>query len=180
MRYNLQTACYPFTHWPVLHQLAAYGLALLLCTFVGVAFWAHQQSATHVLRIQLDKARHTLSAFRQQLNSSQQDMTNVDEAAAPSASSLSAQASEMTKRADEQGIRVNGLTISLPNNGQASLQPAMLTTQVQGTYPILKVWLGQNLQAYPWMAIDQMQWRLSDAGSGMLDVQVSWVVYVQN
>ena len=150
MRYNFKIACYPFTLWPIRLQMAACTLALLIGTFVGVAFWAHQQSATHVLRLQLDEARQTLSAFRQQLNSSQQDMTNAEEATASSASALNAQASEMSKRADEQGIRVNGLTITLPNTGQAGLQPALLTTQVQGTYASLKVWLGQNLQTYPW------------------------------
>lgn len=173
-------ACYPFTHWPTRHQIAACAIALLLGCSAGMAFWVHQQATTHALRVQLAEARQALSEFRQGLNRSQLEMANDSEAAPPTASSLNTQASEMSKRADEQGIRVTGLTITLPNTSQVGLQAATLTTQVQGTYASLKGWLGQNLQTYPWMAIDQMQWRLSDVGSGMLDVQVSWVAYVQN
>jgi hypothetical protein len=180
MRYNLHIACYPFTQWPVRHQVAACAMALMLCCFVGVAFLSHHQTTNEALRLQLNEASHTLRLSRQQLSSSQQAMANADESSTPSASSLNTQASEMSKRADEQGIRLNGLTITLPNTSQAGIQPAKLTTQLQGTYPSLKIWLAQNLQIYPWMAIDQMQWRLSDAGNGMLDVQVSWVAYVQN
>jgi hypothetical protein len=180
MRYDFHIAFYPFRQWPVRYQVVVCVLVLMFCSSVGVVFWKYSQAANHALRLQLDEARHSLRLFRQRLNSAHQALPNPDESSAPTASSLSTQVSEMSKRADDQGIRVNGLAITLPSTSQSLHQPAMLTTQLQGTYPSLKVWLGQNLQMYPWMAIDQMQWRLADVGSSMLDVQVSWTVYVQN
>jgi hypothetical protein len=71
-------------------------------------------------------------------------------------------------------------TAALLANAGADPRKATFTVQARGSYGALKQWLGQTMQLQPWAVVDKLEWRLSDAGSGEIDAQIIWGVYVQD
>lgn len=97
---------------------------------------------------------------------------------APTQSMLGAVSAEWINQADRQGIRVIHWVVTAPVNDGVqtarSLNKMMLQVHVKGTYAAIKFWLSQNLSTQPWMAIERVEWRSADAGSGMLEAQMTW------
>lgn len=90
----------------------------------------------------------------------------------------------LSAQAEQMGLTVSSVRITPPTAAgpqQATpLRKAVLVVQLRGPYLVIKSWLSEALQTHPWMALEQLQLRPADVGSGMLDANVTWAVYVQD
>lgn len=104
----------------------------------------------------------------------------------PRVGDLSALSAQFMADAEQAGLTVSqwqivrstSLDTKSGASGETLIKRAGFSVQVQGTYASIKEWMGQLLRMQPWLAVNKLQWQLSDVGSGMLDAHIDWVIYV--
>ena len=177
-----QQPCWPVWQWPSAWQWLGGALVALVCMCLGAVWWWTERADWIKTEEQLGVVHLQLSELRQGA-AVQADVPDID--VKPSSASLGSMSTQWVAQAEQVGLRVSqwGISPSLavPTSAHAAnqqIRKAGFSAQVQGPYGTIKSWLGQTLQAQPWMVLDKMQLRSSDVGSGILEAQISLSVYV--
>lgn len=169
----------PLWAWGPRMQWLVCVVVVLACFLISWKWLEHHKTAWLQSRLQATSTQLQLSEYRQKTSRYLQDIPAGPGTTAEVVSSLSA---TLAGQAEQSGLRVLRWSSMPPTQvGSAlnkSLRKADLLVNLQGPYASIKSWMSQALQEQPWLALESMQWRLSDVGSGVLEAQIKWNVYV--
>lgn len=179
---RMQQPCWPVWQWPAFAQWGAGSLVVLVCAGVaGQWVW--------VARSKVQESTQTLGLMQAQLQALREDAALHADVSGDGTRPVFGELGELSARwvaqAEQAGLRVTQWQITpisaagtVTNAAEPAMHKAGFSAQVQGPYVAIKSWLGQTLEMQPWLVVDKLQWRLSDVGSGMLEAQITWSVYV--
>lgn len=160
--------------WP-----AAVGLALI-ASAMGLQFFGVEEARTHATELRAEAA-----ALRQR----QAQQPNQEEAAIKRLAAIYAslpasngalEAVEIVHRAAEaNGVKLANGEYRLVREGSAQLLRYQITLPARSSYPHLRAWLADVMNAIPAAALDDISFRRDDVGSDSVEARVRLTLFLR-
>jgi hypothetical protein len=160
--------------WP-----AATGIALLACAAVL------QFAGVEATRAQASQLRAEQAALRQRLAARPQENRTADARLAafytglPDAAGTAAAIEAIHHAAGANGVSLAQGEYRLAREAGAPLVRYQITLPAKASYPRLRAWLADTLNAVPAAALDEIAFRRDDAGSATVEARVRLTLFLR-
>ncbi len=160
--------------WP-----AVLGLALA-ASAVGLQFWGVEQARRHTAALRAEAAaQQQRLAQRPDPSATAGQQLAVFYEGLPNADGMLEAVETIHRTAAANGVKLATGEYRLVRQGSANLQRYQITLPARASYPKLRSWLAEVMNAVPAAALNDISFQREDIGSDLIEANVSLTLFLR-